>query len=199
MPRQPDPQLEEKILRAAQSLWRRGGEKSLTLRAVARAAGTNTPAVYRRFRNRRELVRGLLLRTAERIGKDFRAGKSLEDIAQAYIDLAIKDRHDFELFYSHAYAMRPPKEVGKLPLRAWRPNFGLLEDRLAQRLGGSPQDHTLRAMALWETLHGTSMLLLAGAATGHEQDLLRACRQTVKMLLDNRFEFGKGEARHGSE
>ena len=49
MPRHPDPDLEDRILSAAQRLWTRGGEKSLTMRAVARAARTNTPAVYRRF------------------------------------------------------------------------------------------------------------------------------------------------------
>ena len=41
MPRQPDPNLENRLLNAAQVLWKRGGEKSLTMRAVARAAGTN--------------------------------------------------------------------------------------------------------------------------------------------------------------
>ena len=44
MPRHPDPDLEERILKAAHALWRRGGDKALTMRVVARAAGTNTPA-----------------------------------------------------------------------------------------------------------------------------------------------------------
>ena len=60
MPRHPDPDLEDRILKAAHRLWQKGGEKSLTMRAVARAAGTNTPAVYRRFKDRHDLVRGLL-------------------------------------------------------------------------------------------------------------------------------------------
>ncbi|PYP82066.1 MAG: TetR/AcrR family transcriptional regulator, partial [Blastocatellia bacterium AA13] len=55
MPRQPDPELEGRILHAADVLWRRGGEQALTMRAVAQAAGTNTPAVYRRFKNREDL------------------------------------------------------------------------------------------------------------------------------------------------
>ena len=50
MPRPPDPDLEERILKAARKLWKKGGENALTMRAVAKAAGTkNTPAVYRRF------------------------------------------------------------------------------------------------------------------------------------------------------
>ena len=38
MPRQPDPELEGRILHAADVLWRRGGEQALTMRAVAKAA-----------------------------------------------------------------------------------------------------------------------------------------------------------------
>src|SRR5689334_3951192 len=86
MPRHPDPDLEERILHAADVLWRRGGEKSLTMRAVARAAKTNTPAVYRRFKDRKALVRGLLLRIALRIRAHFAAGKTLEDMAEAYVE-----------------------------------------------------------------------------------------------------------------
>ena len=72
MPRQPDPDLEDRILKAAQALWKRGGDKALTLRAVARAAGTNTPAVYRRFKDRRDLVRSLLLRIVDPYPQDLR-------------------------------------------------------------------------------------------------------------------------------
>ncbi|MGA9307559.1 MAG: helix-turn-helix domain-containing protein, partial [Candidatus Sulfotelmatobacter sp.] len=62
MPRRADPDLEDKILDAAQKLWKKGGEKALTMRTVARAAGTNTPSVYRRFRDRDDILRGLLQR-----------------------------------------------------------------------------------------------------------------------------------------
>ena len=62
MPRQPDPHLQERILNAAQKLWKKGADETLTMRAVAQAAGTNTPAVYRRFRNREEILRALLRR-----------------------------------------------------------------------------------------------------------------------------------------
>ena len=71
MPRQPDPDLEERILKSAQVLWKKGGEEALTMRAVARAAKTNTPAVYRRFKDREDLLRGLLRRIGQQIGKIF--------------------------------------------------------------------------------------------------------------------------------
>src|ERR1700733_12712403 len=99
MPRQPDPNLEDRILNAAQALWKRGGDHALTLRAVARAAGTNTPAVYRRFKDRRDLVRGLLLRIAKRIREDFEAGGTIEGMAEAYVESAVQLPHEYELFY----------------------------------------------------------------------------------------------------
>ena len=59
MARQPDPDLEDHILNAARKLWKKGAGKALTMRAVARAAGTNTPAVYRRFPRREDILRAL--------------------------------------------------------------------------------------------------------------------------------------------
>jgi len=46
MPPHADQLLEERILKAAQRLWRTRGEHGLTLRAVAREAGSTTPTVY---------------------------------------------------------------------------------------------------------------------------------------------------------
>ena len=98
MPRPPDPELEERIVRVADVLWRRGGEKALTMRAVARAAKTNTPAVYRRFKDRDDLIRALLLRIAGRIREQFAQADTLEDMAEAYVDFALKLPHEYELF-----------------------------------------------------------------------------------------------------
>jgi len=76
MPRQPDPDLHERILNAAQKLWKKGAEKTLTMRAVAQAAGTNTPAVYRRFRNRDDILRALLRRIQQDVGDALRPAGS---------------------------------------------------------------------------------------------------------------------------
>jgi AcrR family transcriptional regulator len=186
MPRQPDPDLEERILSAAHVLWKRGGEKALTMRAVARAARTNTPAVYRRFKDRRDLVRGLLLRIAARIRRDFEGGTTLEEMAEAYVDSALRQPHEYELFYSHARELSPPKGKGKpRPIRESRPNFAFVEGLLAKRLGGAPEDHTQLALGIWATLHGTTMLLLSRSIPeGHEEELRVACRAAVKTLLE---------------
>jgi AcrR family transcriptional regulator len=191
MPRHPDPDLEERILKAAQALWKRGGEKSLTMRAVAKAAGTNTPAVYRRFKDRRDLIRGLLRRIAARIRRDFEAGDSVEQMAEAYVESALHLPHEYELFYSHVHHLSPPKGPGKpRPIAESRPNFGFVQQRLAERLGGVPDDHTQVALAMWATLHGTAELLLSKSIPeGHEEELRTAARTAVKALIESAGKF----------
>jgi AcrR family transcriptional regulator len=186
MPRQPDPDLEDRILNAAQKLWKRGGEKSLTMRAVAKAAGTNTPAVYRRFKDRRDLIRGLLRNIQSRLRKDFEAGNTIEEMAEAYLESAIHLPHEYELFYSHVHHLSPPKGSGKpRPIGESRPNFAFVQQRLAERLGGTPEDHTQLALALWATLHGTAELLLSESIPpGHEEELRTACRSAVKAFVE---------------
>jgi AcrR family transcriptional regulator len=185
MPRHPDPDLEDRILRAADALWKRGGEKALTMRAVANAAGTNTPAVYRRFRNRRDLLQALLLRISARIRAYFDQKQTLEEMAETYIEFALRLPHEYELYYSYVHTLTPAKkDGGAQPLREFRPNFALLEQVLAKRLGGSPQDHTRLALSIWALLHGTTMLLLSKSIPrAHAEDLRSACRSAVSRLL----------------
>ena len=185
MPRHPDPELEERVLRAADGLWRRGGERALTMRAVARAAGTNTPAVYRRFKNREDLIKGLLLRFAGRFRQHFERGESLEKIAEAYVDYAVKTPNEYSLFYAHAELMSPKKGRGEpRPIREARPNFAFAEQLLAKQFGGSPDDHTQTALVLWALLHGTSTLLISKSIPeGHEESMREACRTGVRAVL----------------
>ncbi len=185
MPRQPDPDLEERVLRTAEVLWRQGGEKALTMRAVARAANSNTPAVYRRFRDREDLIRGLLKRISTRLRGHFERGETLEEMADAYVEFAIRMPHEYELFYTHAGLLSPKKGRGEVrPIRESRPNFGFLEQLLAKQLGGEPQDNTKLALGLWGLLHGTTMLLLSRAIPeGHEAELREGCRAAVRALL----------------
>lgn len=185
MPRHPDPDLEERILKAADALWRRGGEHALTMRAVAKAAGTNTPAVYRRFKDREDLIRGLLLRIAARIRTAFEHGETIEEMTEAYVEYAVRLPNEYELFYTHARYMAPKKGRGALrPIRESRPNFAFTEQLLAKRLGGKPEEHTETALSLWAIVHGTSMLLLGHSIEGHEESLRAACRTAVKAVLE---------------
>jgi AcrR family transcriptional regulator len=185
MPRQPDPDLEERILRAADALWRRGGEKGLTMRAVARAAGTNTPAVYRRFKNREDLLKALLLRVVATVRQNLEAAQTIDGMAEGYMNYALQNPNEYQLFFSHIGVLDSKKRsAGPPPIRESRPNFGLVERRMAQQLGGEPEDYTDLALQFWCLLHGAAMLLLTRAIPrGHEEGLKTACRAAVKSLV----------------
>jgi hypothetical protein len=111
--------------------------------------------------------------------------------------LALEDPHEYELFYAHGRELSPPKGSGRpRPIRESRPNFALLEQRLAKRLGGSPEDHTRLALALWGSMHGNTTLLLSKSIPeGHEADLRSACRAAVRTLLESAGRFSENHDR----
>ena len=56
MPRHRDARVEGNIINAAYDLLEKGGEQALTMRAVAKRAGTTTPTVYHRFKDKLDLA-----------------------------------------------------------------------------------------------------------------------------------------------
>jgi len=191
MPRQPDPGLEDRILNAAQRLWKKGGETALTMRAVARAAGTNTPAVYRRFRTRQDILRGLLRRTQQDLGRVLQQCRSVEEIGEAYLDYALSHPHEYELFYAHLHKLAGRTRAGReLSLKESRPNLALMEEKLAEQLGGEPEDHRRLGIALWATAHGIAMLLLAKVSPReYEPEVREAFKISVEALLREASSF----------
>src|SRR5271154_3074006 len=105
MARPPDPDLENRILDAAQRLWKKGVGKAVTMRAVARAAGTNTPAVYRRFRSREDILRALWQQTRREIFQQLEPCPSVEAACERYLDFALRHPHEYELYYLHEYEL----------------------------------------------------------------------------------------------
>jgi AcrR family transcriptional regulator len=170
VPRHPDPDLEQRILGAASRLWARGGEKALTMRAVAKAAGTTTPTVYERYRDRDDILRALRLETRRELFAALRQTRTLREACQRHLEFALEHSHAYEVLFDG---------VGKPPSlhESW-PSFNLMRERLAERLGGSPRQHTRLMLAIWSLMHGTAMLIIRGKFEG----ALRT--QTVHSCLD---------------
>jgi AcrR family transcriptional regulator len=97
MPPHADQLLEERILKTAQKLWRTRGEAGLTLRAVAREAGTTTPTLYKRFRNKQALRSALAERVRLQLNEYLFAAKSLEDVSRRYLEFADEHPHEYQL------------------------------------------------------------------------------------------------------
>lgn len=177
MPRRPDPHLEQRILGAASRLWARGGEKALTMRAVARAAGTTTPTVYERYRDRDDILRALRIETRREL---FAAVSGTRTLREAF------DRHlQFALEHSHAYEVLFDG-VGKPPsLHEPWPTFNLMRDRIAKRLGGTPREHSRLMLAVWCLMHGTAMLIIRGSFEGAlRTQTIHACLDAFDAILD---------------
>ncbi|HEY1659482.1 MAG TPA: TetR/AcrR family transcriptional regulator [Candidatus Sulfotelmatobacter sp.] len=183
MPRPPNPELEAKILSAAQKLWKKGGEGALTMRAVAEAAGTNTPSVYRRFRNRDDILRGLLEHIRLEIAAVIEAAPSVEQACERYLDYALGHPREYELFYQHnfrLYHLSPADGAGTPN----RPAREAMRRKLAARLGNSPHGLERPLLALWMLGHGTAMLLIDKSILPSEAAQARAVfTRSVKALL----------------
>jgi AcrR family transcriptional regulator len=176
LPRRPDPDVEQRILAAASRLWARGGEKSLTMRAVAKAAGTTTPTVYERFRDRDDILKGLRLRTRRELFAALSQMQSLRDTIQRQLEFALEHSHAYEVLFDGVG--RPPS------LHEPWPSFNLMRDRLAREIGGTPREHNRLMLALWSLMHGTAMLIIRGGFEGPlRTQAIHACLDTVDTII----------------
>ena len=176
MPRHPDPEVEKRILTAASRLWARGGEKALTMRAVASAAETTTPTVYERYRDRAEILRALRLQTRRQLFAALSPTRTLAEAVQRYLDFALENSHGYEVLFDGVG--RPPS------LHEPWPSFNLMRQRLTERLGGSPRQHNRLMLAIWALMHGTAMLIIRGEFDGVlRTQAVHACTNAVEALL----------------
>jgi AcrR family transcriptional regulator len=178
VPRHPDPDLEQRILGAASRLWARGGEKALTMRAVAKAAGTTTPTVYERYRDRDDILRALRLKTRHELFAELSRTHTLREAVQGQLKFALQHSYAYEVLFDG---------VGKPPsLHEPWPSFNLMRDRLAKRLGGRPRRHTRLMLAVWSLMHGAAMLIIRGRFEGTlRTQTLHACMDAVEGILDS--------------
>lgn len=183
MPRHPDPDLEGRILDAAQKLWKKGGESSLTMRAVARAAGTNTPAVYRRFRDRNDLLRGMLHRIRLEIAAMLKSASTVEEGCERYLDYALAHPHEYELFYDHNYDLFHAPHVRHQPLG--QPARDEMRRKLQERFGPSSDRHESLLTALWMLVHGAALLLIKKSILPKDAEFARsAFSSSVAVVLE---------------
>ena len=184
MPRKPDARLEDRILNAAYKLWVEGGEHALTMRAVARGAGTTTPTLYERFRDKSDLMSALQARAQRSLFQAIEPARSIAEACRIAIEFTIAHGHEYELL---------AKDWGaRLSRKGPTPSFDLMKARLADQLGGSPDDHLQLALGLVTLYHGASMLLLGEGidpqtATAIKEACLAAIDSLVASAAKNKF------------
>jgi AcrR family transcriptional regulator len=176
MPRKAEAGLEGRILDAAYKLWSERGEHALTMRAVAKAAGTTTPTLYERFRDKHDLLELLRTRARQNLYAAIRAADSAEDVCKRALEFTTRHGHEYRLLTDGRAARFSRKE----PM----PSVALVKQRLAEQLGGEAEEHTELTLALVALVHGTSLLLLAeGVNEDVSRQLRRVCLEACEALI----------------
>jgi AcrR family transcriptional regulator len=154
----------------------RGGEKGLSMRALAKAAHTNTPAVYRRYKSRKQILGALVQQTQQDLSAALEPCVSLQDAYRRLLEFLLEHPHEYQLINAGVFSK----------VNTPRPNFELIKKRSAEWLGGSPEEHTDLILALWALAHGTASLLISRAVPSlHETDLRSVADRAAALLVQN--------------
>jgi AcrR family transcriptional regulator len=116
--------------------------------------------VYRRFQNRDDILRALMQRTRMGITAIIEAASSPEEACEKGLDYALSHPREYQLFFQKEYELFYSTRA-KHGINPGRPALELLKRRLAEKLGGSAEDHSKLAWALFMIVHGAAMLLIA--------------------------------------
>jgi AcrR family transcriptional regulator len=146
------------------------------MRAVAKTAGTTTPTVYERYRDREDILRAVRQQTRRELFEALTTCHSLGQCCERYLEFALERSHAYEVLFDGV--AQPPS------LHEPWPSFNLFRERLAQQLGGTPRDHTRLMLALWSLMHGTAMLIIRGRATGAlRTQMAYACVDAFEIIV----------------
>jgi len=147
------------------------------MRAVAKSAGTTTPTVYERYRDRDDILRSLRLETRRELFAALSATRTLREAFQQHLKFALEHCHAYEMLFDGV--ARPPSMH-----EPW-PSFNLMRERIAQRLGGNPREHTRLMLAVWSLMHGAAMLIIRGGFDGIlKEQMVHACLDALDDILD---------------
>lgn len=176
MPRTPDPKLEERLAKAALRLFDAGGLLAVTMRAVAREAGTTAPTIYERFTNRDKLLDSVKHEAELEALGAVRHARNVTEYVKRSLEFGVQHPHRFELradtFGSRLGAGQP------------MPVYELLKEALTKELGifGAKRDQL--AMAIASLVLGTTRgMIAAGSSTPAAKDLSRTCLAALQLLL----------------
>ena len=176
MPRTPDPELEERIVAAALRLLDRGGDPAVTMRAVAREAGTTTPTIYERFQDRDALMLRVVVRITETIFALLRPTRSVEELFCEFLRFNCHHPLRFNLTVRTFGTRRATGD--KMPV------FDLLKSRLTEERGVTGSKCEELALAITSLAFGTvGGMVAAGVDTRHASELRRASLSALRLLL----------------
>ncbi|WP_316766774.1 TetR/AcrR family transcriptional regulator [Streptomyces sasae] len=165
-PRTNDDAVKERLVVCATEMMATGSRESVTVRAVAVAAGTSTTAVYSLFGGKDGLIAAVRDRAVAGLFQDLSAVPNSADpladlyaLAVAYRRWGCGHRHLYTVLFGGAQSFDPSGAVGtRDPVRP-------LVAAIDRAVAGSvlTGESTSIALSLWVTLHGLVTLELAEA------------------------------------
>jgi AcrR family transcriptional regulator len=176
VPRAPDPQLEERVRRAALRLLDAGGLPATTMRAVAREAGTSTPTIYERFPDRESLLQSLRQQAELELTHAVVPAKTVNQLVRRLLDSYVEYPYRFELI-ADTFSFRLTEGYSM-------PVYELLKQRLTSELGVNGIKRGQLALGILSLILGTARgMIAAGSTTGEAKDLYRTFLGAARMLL----------------
>ncbi|MEU4342254.1 TetR-like C-terminal domain-containing protein [Nocardia sp. NPDC023852] len=165
-PRTNDETVEERLVACATEMLATRPRESVTLRALATAAGTSTTAVYSLFGGKGGLIGEVRDRAVACLFQEVSAVPTSADpladlyaLAAAYRRWGREHSHLYTVLFGGAQTFDPSGAVGTNdPIR---PLLATIDRALMESI--LVGEATFIALSLWVTLHGLVMLELAGA------------------------------------
>src|SRR5262249_41283179 len=178
MPRVADEHLEARIAQAAQRLWRQRGARGLTLRSVARAAGTTTTTVYKRFPSKQALLVALAERVLRKLTARTTSAPTIEQGYRRFLRFAERHPHEYNLLWGPAWSevLGPGRPR---PIKAW------LLEKFTARFGGRGEDYIRAYYALFLLVHGAANLLSAARDRRSKDEMRENCLAICDALVAN--------------
>jgi AcrR family transcriptional regulator len=176
LPRTPDPELEHEVTRAALRLLDTGGLPAVTLRAVAGEAGTTTPTIYERFRDRDELLQSVRQEVERELLAAIGRAQSVSEFIKRCLDYNIR----------HPYRVQFIAETLGFRLAAGEPTpvYDRLKELLTQDVGVRGNKREQLGMAIASLVMGTArMIVSSGIGTPAAKDFYRTCQSALQLLL----------------
>lgn len=162
-------QLKDQLLEAVRQLVEERGPDSFSIAEACRRAGVSTAAPYKHFKDRDEILHGVILGAMHRMGDamqraaDAHPAGDVERIValgKAYIDFARAEPGVFALMFG----LTGGHEEDPALTEEGQGKFDIVCRVVAEHLGVLPDDPDVvaRAYALWCAVHGHAFLVLDG-------------------------------------
>jgi AcrR family transcriptional regulator len=154
-----------RLLRVAREILEKDGLSAVTLRAVGAAAGVSRGAPYRHFADKSDLLAAVAAKALQTLTAAVNAAgrdeadpvPRIDQALRAYVDMALRSPELYSFTFSTDLRVAQSAELHQAGLGA----YGALH-HLVVGANRSDLPADLVTSALWATMHGSVMLVLAG-------------------------------------